>query len=121
VSRREFSKPVKRKALRRANKRCEANGCGALFGVKFHFDHDIADGLGGEPTLENCKVLCHVCHNEKTRKHDVPLIAKTKRISDKHSGISTTRQKIKSAPFRKSAPQHTATRPIARKTFEGRS
>jgi 5-methylcytosine-specific restriction protein A len=89
--RREFPKPVKREALRRAAGKCEGTidgkPCGALFGVKFHFDHDIADGLGGEPTLENCAVLCHQCHNEKTRKHDVPLIAKVKRISDKHLGI----------------------------------
>jgi 5-methylcytosine-specific restriction protein A len=91
MSRREFSKPVKREALKRAGKKCENETCGALFGVKFHFDHDIADGLGGEPTLENCKVLCHACHNEKTRKHDVPLIAKTKRIQDRHRGIKKRR------------------------------
>ena len=87
MSRREFSKQVKRDALRRADKKCENSKCGALFGVKFHFDHVIADGLGGEPTLENCAVLCHACHNEKTRKHDVPLIAKTRRIQDRHLGI----------------------------------
>ncbi len=85
--RREFSKQVKRDALKRAGKKCEGKSCGALFGVKFHFDHVIADGLGGEPTLENCAVLCHACHGEKTRKHDVPLIAKTKRIQDRHNGI----------------------------------
>jgi len=91
MSRREFSKEVKRAAFRRADKKCENTSCGALFGVKFHFDHDIADGLGGEPTLENCKVLCHACHGEKTRKHDVPLIAKTKRIQDRHNGIKKPR------------------------------
>jgi 5-methylcytosine-specific restriction endonuclease McrA len=89
MSRREFPKQVKREALRRADKKCES--CDALFGVKFHFDHDIADGLGGEPTLDNCKVLCHACHDEKTRKHDVPLIAKTKRIQDRHNGIKKPR------------------------------
>lgn len=87
MSRREFSKQVKREALQRAAGQCEGEKCGALFGVKFHFDHVIADGLGGEPTLDNCAVLCHVCHNEKTRKHDVPLIAKTKRIQDRHNSI----------------------------------
>lgn len=112
--RREFPKQVKRDALKRAAKCCE--GCGFPFGMKFHFDHVIADGLGGEPTLENCAVLCHPCHDEKTRKHDVPLIAKVKRISDKHSGIRTTRQKIQSAGFRKAAPQRTASRPIERQT-----
>ena len=89
--RREFPKQVKRDALRRAAGKCENEACGALFGVKFHFDHDIADGLGGEPTLENCKVLCHPCHDEKTRRHDVPLIAKTKRIQDRHNGIKKPR------------------------------
>ena len=91
MSRREFSKEVRRAAFRRADKKCENPSCGALFGVKFHFDHDIADGLGGDPTLENCKVLCHPCHDEKTRKHDVPLIAKTKRIQDRHNGIKKPR------------------------------
>lgn len=114
--RREFSKQVKREALRRANKKCEGENCHALTGVKFHFDHVIADGLGGEPTLENCAVLCHVCHNQKTSKHDVPLIAKVKRINDKHSGIRTVRQKIQSAGFRKAAPQRTASRPIERRS-----
>lgn len=89
--RKEFPKPVKREALRRAAGKCEGENCGVLYGVKFHFDHVIADGLGGEPTLENCAVLCHQCHNEKTRKHDVPLIAKVKRISDKHNGIRKPR------------------------------
>lgn len=114
--RREFSKQVKREALRRSAGKCEGENCGALFGVKFHFDHDIADGLGGEPTLENCKVLCHACHDEKTRKHDVPLIAKVKRISDKHNGIVGPKQKIASRGFAKRAPQRTASRPIERRT-----
>jgi 5-methylcytosine-specific restriction protein A len=114
MSRREFSKQVKRDALRRADKKCENPKCGALFGVKFHFDHDIADGLGGEPTLENCKVLCHACHKEKTTKHDVPLIAKVKRISDKHLGIKAAKPKIQSAGFQKRAAQKTASRPIDR-------
>ena len=116
--RREFSKQVKLEALRRAAGKCEAVACGALFGVKFHFDHDIADGLGGEPTLENCAVLCHACHDEKTRKHDVPLIAKVKRITDKHNGIRSARQKIQSAGFRKAAPQRTASRPIERQSYD---
>ncbi|WP_024338010.1 HNH endonuclease [Bradyrhizobium japonicum] len=112
MSRREFSKEVKRQALKRAAGQCEAEGCGALFGVKFHFDHVIADGLGGEPTLENCAVLCHVCHGEKTRKHDVPRIAKMKRIRDKHSGITAPRGKIQSRGFAKAPPQRKASAPI---------
>ena len=93
MSRREFPKTVKRDAFVRANGLCEGNGCGAkLMPAKFHYDHDIADGLGGEPELWNCKVLCHACHSEKTRKHDVPLIAKTKRIQDREKGIKRPRR-----------------------------
>jgi len=88
--RREFPKQVKRDAFLRANGFCE--GCPAKLSVgKFHYDHDIADGLGGEPTLNNCKVLCHTCHGVKTRSHDIPMIAKTKRISDRAKGIKRPR------------------------------
>jgi hypothetical protein len=45
--RREFSKQVKRDAFVRAAGLCEGANCGAkLMPGKFHYDHDIADGLG---------------------------------------------------------------------------
>jgi hypothetical protein len=111
--RREFSKQVKRDAFLRANGECE--GCGAKLGVaQFHFDHIIPDGLGGEPTLDNCACLCRICHDVKTRTKDVPAIAKTKRISDKHLGIRKP-SRLQSAGFQKMPPQHSASRPIARK------
>lgn len=116
MSRREFSKPVKRDAFLRANGFCEGENCGAKLHIaRFHYDHDIPDGLGGEPTLENCKVLCFACHGVKTRTKDVPAIAKAKRIQDRHLGIKTARAKIQSAPFRKSQPQRSASRPLVRK------
>lgn len=88
--RREFSKQVKRDAFMRANGCCE--GCGARLTVaKFAYDHRIPDGLGGEPTFENCQVLCLPCHKIKTRKKDVPAIAKTKRIQDRAIGIRKPR------------------------------
>jgi hypothetical protein len=42
--------------------------------------------MGGEPTLENCVVLCRSCHRIKTSGQDVPAIAKAKRIERKHIG-----------------------------------
>lgn len=76
--RREFSKAVKLSAFARADGRCEC--CTAkLFPGNIEYDHNIADGLGGEPTLENCVVLCRACHKAKTAKHDVPAIARAKR------------------------------------------
>lgn len=83
--RREFSARVKVAAFERANGSCE--GCGARLTVgKFHYDHDTPDGLGGEPTLENCRVLCVACHAVKTRTGDVPAIAKAKRREARHIG-----------------------------------
>jgi hypothetical protein len=89
MSRREFSKQIKRDAFLRAKGKCEAESCGARLTLgKFHYDHVIPDGLGGEPTLDNCAVLCTACHGEKTRKRDVPAIAKAKRIEDRQRGTS---------------------------------
>ncbi len=85
MMRREFSTKVKAAAFQRSGGACEQ--CTAkLYVGKFHFDHRIADGLNGEPTLANCVVLCLACHSEKTAKHDVPAIARAKRREARHIG-----------------------------------
>jgi len=90
--RREFSKQTKRDAFLRADGKCERKDCGARLTLgKFAYDHVIPDGLGGEPILENCEVLCLPCHKAKTTKQDVPAIAKTKRIQDRQKGIKKPR------------------------------
>lgn len=95
--RREFSKQVRRDALARSEMLCEAVGalyglepgqrCTAPLGYGVEFDHVIADGIGGEPTLENCAAVCVRCHAFKTARHDTPRAAKTKRQADKHMSI----------------------------------
>jgi 5-methylcytosine-specific restriction protein A len=93
MTRREFSAKVKVAAFNRAAERCEK--CSAPLHVgKFHYDHIVPDALGGEPTLENCAVLCRACHDVKTRKQDVPQIAKAKRVSRKHTGAHKPRATI---------------------------
>jgi 5-methylcytosine-specific restriction endonuclease McrA len=88
----EFSKQVKRDAFLRADGKCEGSDCGARLTLgKYHYDHVIPDGLGGEPTLDNCAVLCLPCHKIKTTTKDVPAIAKTKRIQDRQKGIKKPR------------------------------
>lgn len=82
--RREFPTKVKVAAFERAQGQCER--CTARLTVgKFHYDHVIADALGGEPTLENCAVLCLSCHGIKTPV-DTTAAAKVKRIRAKHLG-----------------------------------
>jgi 5-methylcytosine-specific restriction enzyme A len=90
--RREFPKPVKREAAARSQGRCEAVWDGVRCDTKlpsggFHYDHDLPDWMGGEPTLENCRVLCLKCHRQKTTWQDQPAIARAKRIQDREIGI----------------------------------
>lgn len=85
MSRREFSADVRRAAWKRCNGRCEAKGCGAKLQVgKFQYDHIVPDGLGGEPTLENCQVLCAAHHEAKTIEQDRPIMQKADNIKAKH-------------------------------------
>lgn len=82
MTRREFSRSVKLAAFKRADGRCEE--CTAyLVPGRFEYDHDLADGLGGEPTLENCIVRCDSCHVRKTASEDVPRMAKADRARRK--------------------------------------
>jgi 5-methylcytosine-specific restriction enzyme A len=79
--RREFRDKVKAQAFERAKGRCEKCTARLVVG-KFAYDHVIADALGGEPTLENCAVLCSACHGEKTP-GDTTAAAKVKRTTRK--------------------------------------
>ncbi len=88
--RREFPTKIKAAAFARAAGNCE-KCTGRLYVGKFAYDHIIADGLGGKPTLENCAVLCFSCHGDKTFASDVPAIAKAKRREAKHIGAKPKR------------------------------
>jgi 5-methylcytosine-specific restriction endonuclease McrA len=111
MSRREFSKQVRQDALKRSGMFCEAAGsfyglpegqrCNVPLGYGVEFDHIIADGLGGEPTLENCAAVCIKCHRWKSSKRDTPLVAKVKRVRDRHLGI---RQRTSSWPTGRDKP-----------------
>ena len=84
MKRREFPTKVKLAAFQRAAGHCEK--CTTLLAVgKFHYDHRIADAMGGEPAIENCEVLCVACHAEKTAV-DIGHIAKSRRQRAKHIG-----------------------------------
>ena len=82
----EFPAKVKANAALRANGYCEECKRKLLFG-DYHYDHEIPDGLGGEATLENCRVVCRSCHANKTTQTDIPRIAKAKRNYRKARGI----------------------------------
>jgi 5-methylcytosine-specific restriction endonuclease McrA len=100
MARREFPKSVKVAAVKRATKNGEVycEQCGVLCKSKWEIDHVIPDGLGGEPTLANAKVICRECHTEKT-KGDVGKIAKAKRCEARSLGVRKTTPRINSPGF----------------------
>lgn len=85
MARREFPARVRVAAFERAGGICEhVDGDGFRCTTKLRpgdlfYDHIIPDGLGGEPTLDNCQCLCRSHHDPKTHLVDVPRIAKMKR------------------------------------------
>jgi 5-methylcytosine-specific restriction enzyme A len=95
--RKEFPRRVKALAFKRC---CDANGqphcegCGIVLRAgDLHFDHIVPDGLGGEPTLENCKVLCiKICHVKKTHQEDNPRMQKADRVLKKTYGIAKAKK-----------------------------
>lgn len=122
--RREFPQSVRKQAFKRCCQQgdmkgvpqCETCGCHLNVRSGVIYEHVIPDGLGGEPTLENCKVHCNNCATEKTVKEDNPRMQKADRVLKHHFGLEPAKRKIQSAPFRKSAPQRTASRPIEKRT-----
>lgn len=90
--RKEFSKKIKLEAYQRSGGNCENPECGTrLYPTKFHYDHVNPDAMGGEPTLENCRVLCTACHGRKTGEQDIPTIAKSNRQRANHLGLKVKR------------------------------
>jgi len=77
--RREFSRSVKVAVVKRATRGGEVycEECGVMCKSKWEIDHVRPDGLLGEATLENARLLCRPCHVEKTAT-DVAQIAKAK-------------------------------------------
>lgn len=120
----EFSKPTKREALKRSGLLCEAVGtvyglepgqrCNAPLSHGVEFDHYPVPATERDSDgLENCVACCKTCHGYKTRTFDIPVQAKTKRVSDKHLGIRNP-SRLQSRGFPKAEPQRTATTPLSR-------
>jgi 5-methylcytosine-specific restriction enzyme A len=113
MPRKEFSKAVKVQATKRATRDgvtyCE--GCG-LPSKRWHYDHENPDGLTGEPTLENCKLLCVPCHATKT-KQDVAAIAKAKRREALNLGVRKE-PTIARRQFPKAPEQRRASKPLSK-------
>lgn len=118
--RREFPLSVRKAAFKRCCRNgvphCE--GCDAELNGRIGtiYEHVVPDGLGGGPTLENCKVHCKTCADVKTFTEDNPRMQKADRVLKKNHGLRAKRQQLRSAGFIRAAPQRSASRPIERRS-----
>ncbi len=80
----EFTRKDKAKIIARANGKCEK--CSAMLKTgEGEVDHILPCALGGEATVANGRLLCCVCHVEKTA-GDIKAIRKSDRQRDKATG-----------------------------------
>lgn len=107
---------VRVRVFTRYGGRCQC-GCNRLIrpGEAWECEDTVALINGGERRESNLKPWLAGHQKEKT-KADVAEKAMVYRKRAKHLGVAPKRQKIQSAGFRKAAPQHTATRPIERRS-----
>jgi hypothetical protein len=105
IRRLEFSAETKRDAFARSGGFCECylvlwlgrpGGCGGkLSGGNVFYAHITPDAIRQDNSLANCAVLSKTCWREKTSGYDLPVIAKSNRVRDRHIGaISLPRQII---------------------------
>jgi hypothetical protein len=93
----EFKAETKREAFDRSRGVCECHripwlrrpkGCAVkLVAGAIFYEHIKTDFHSSDNSVENCAVLCRTCWREKTSEHDIPSIAKTKRVMDLARGI----------------------------------
>lgn len=80
----EFTRKVKAQIIARANGKCEK--CTAILKTgEGEVDHILPCALGGEATVANGRLLCRVCHIEKTA-DDIRRVRKSDRQRDKANG-----------------------------------
>ena len=95
----EFSRKTKAAIKLRAGGLCEKCSA-ALKTGEGEVDHVLPCELGGEPTIANGRLLCRVCHKEKTA-NDIRRIRKSDRQRDKHSGVLKPKSSLSNRRFKK--------------------
>lgn len=100
MTRVEFSRKVRAAIIARAKGRCERCDA-ALKPGEGEVDHILPAALGGEASIANGRLLCRVCHREKTAT-DIRRTRKADRQKDKGTGAVRPKQAIKSRGFAQS-------------------
>lgn len=121
-TRREFPQSVRKAAFARCCRQClvpgvtnrpgipQCENCGnELHSGNIEYEHLVPDGLGGEPTLDNCGVWCRKpCSSAKTAEIDIPTMAKADRALRKNYGLGRTKAPFKSRGFKRAGAQNRA-------------
>lgn len=126
--RQEFPQRVRKLAFARCCKNGSMPGipqcehCGnVLRSGNIEYEHLDPDGLGGEPTLQNCGVWCAVpCSSKKTHTQDNPRMAKADRVLKAAFGLKAKRKQIQSRGFEPRPAQRTASKPLQKAIPHGR-
>ena len=89
----EFPKAIKTAAYERSNGACE--GCGMPFSAsqRPEYDHRIPIFDGGDASVDNCQVLCAVCHRGKSVQ-EAPRFAKSRREDARRMGMKESRSPL---------------------------
>ena len=100
----EFTAATKREAFARSGGICECHripwlnrpdGCGArLTAGNTFYEHINPDQIRQDNSLDNAAVLCKTCWREKTDTFDLPTIAKSNRVRDRHIGAVASPQQV---------------------------
>jgi hypothetical protein len=100
----EFTAETKREAFARSGGICEchsipwlkrADGCGVrLMAGGIFYEHITPDAIRPDNSLSNCAVLSKTCWREKSYQYDIPLIAKSNRVRDRHFGTRATPDQV---------------------------
>ncbi len=116
MARKEFSVATKRKIAQRSGGVCEwalyrpAEVCTK---AACDFDHKLADGLGGPPTLENGLHLCKAHHKAKSHEHDIPIMRRADNQRDAANGIKRNSRPIPQPPKAEKRPAKPRLPPIS--------
>ena len=104
---------VRLRIFEREQGKCHLSGRKIRAGEPWDIDHKVALINGGEHRESNLFPALRDKHREKTAE-DVAEKAKTAAVKAKHL-LPRKPSRLRSAPFPKAEPQHTATSPIRRR------
>jgi 5-methylcytosine-specific restriction protein A len=100
AKRKKFPKSVLVEVLRRSGNMCEMEGCTA---VGSEFDHIKPLAIGGDDSLENCRLLCRKC-NAALGVETAKQVAKADRAGGR-SGQHARRTRAKEAGTYRGIPR----------------